>query len=140
MTEDPSEAGLDRRELLARGAAGALALAGWRLLPAAAAGGWTSSARDLAASRHAPRAPRGLNERWRLAMAGGVPGTPALVGDRVIGASLGGEVLAADLETGRVARGAASPPSATATAIWASSGARPSPEGVWWWPRTGCDA
>jgi outer membrane protein assembly factor BamB len=103
MTEDP--AGLDRRELLARGAVGALALAGWRLAPAAAApaGDWTSSARDLGASRHAPRAPRGLYERWRLVMAGGVTGTPALAGDRVIAASLGGDVLAADLESGRVA-------------------------------------
>jgi hypothetical protein len=108
MTEDPAAAGLDRRELLAMGAAGALALAGWRLLPAepaaaAPAGDWTSSARDLAASRHASRAPRGLHERWRLTMAGGVTGTPALVGERVIAASLGGEVLGADLETGRVA-------------------------------------
>jgi outer membrane protein assembly factor BamB len=108
MTEDPAAAGLDRRELLARGAAGALALAGWRLLrpapaDAAPAGDWTSSARDLAASRHASRAPRGLHERWRLTMAGGVTGTPALVGERVIAASLGGEVLGADLETGRVA-------------------------------------
>jgi outer membrane protein assembly factor BamB len=108
MTEDSGAAGLDRRELLARGAAGALVLAGWRLLPAesaeaAPAGNWPSSARDLAASRHAPRAPRGLHERWRLTMAGGVTGTPALVGGRVIAASLGGEVLVADSETGRVA-------------------------------------
>jgi outer membrane protein assembly factor BamB len=108
MAEGPGSTGVNRRELLARGAAGALALAGWRLLPAepaeaAPTGDWTSSARDLAASRHAPRAPRGLNERWRLTMAGGVTGTPALVGDRVLAASLGGEVLAADLENGRVA-------------------------------------
>jgi outer membrane protein assembly factor BamB len=109
MAETPTgAAGLDRRELLERGAVGALALAGWRLLPAqpaeaAPAGDWTSSARDLAASRHAPRVPRGLHERWRLTMAGGVTGTPALVGDRIIAASLGGEVLGADLETGRVA-------------------------------------
>jgi len=75
---------------------------------AAAAGGgtavrdaWPQAAHDLAATRAARRAPSGLSVRWRTPIAGGLTGPPLAVDDRVIAASLGGEVAAFDLADGR---------------------------------------
>jgi outer membrane protein assembly factor BamB len=57
--------------------------------------------RDLRARRWTRDAVKGLDERWRLRLAGGVPGAPAVSAGRVFAASYGGEVVAADLATGR---------------------------------------
>jgi outer membrane protein assembly factor BamB len=105
MTDETST-GIDRRQLLQMGAGGALAVAGWRLIPAiadAASGGdWTSSGGNLAATRRATQAPKGLMARWKVTMAGGVTGAPALVGRNVLAASLGGDVASVRQATGDI--------------------------------------
>lgn len=78
----------------------------WRPRPAAAwwseGGDWPTAARDLAGSRFAPVAVRRDAEmRWTAALAGGIPGAAAIAGRTVAAASLGGEVAAFDLFTGR---------------------------------------
>ena len=62
---------------------------------------WPQAAHDLSATRASRRAPSGLVVRWRRPVAGGLTGPPIVVGQTVIAASLGGEVLAVDLADGR---------------------------------------
>jgi outer membrane protein assembly factor BamB len=62
-------------------------------------GSWRLPAHDLSATRRgAPLA--GTRRRWRNSLEGGVPGAPAIVGDRVYAASLGGDVASFDLRSG----------------------------------------
>ncbi|MGD9571513.1 MAG: PQQ-binding-like beta-propeller repeat protein [Thermoleophilia bacterium] len=99
--------GLRRREFLA--AAAVAAVAPGALAGRAAAGGgrdtgreaWPQAAHDLSATRAVRRAPSGLVVRWRRPMAGGLTGPPLVVDDRVVAASLGGEVAVFDLADGR---------------------------------------
>lgn len=84
----------------------AAASAAWR--PSAAAGwwedagaDWPSAAHDLAATRAAPTGVRQGRIQWVARLAGGVPGAAAITGRTVAAASLGGEVAAFDLHTGR---------------------------------------
>jgi outer membrane protein assembly factor BamB len=99
---------ITRRRLLtaAAGAATAAAAVAWRS-PAAmgwwedAGPDWPSAAHDLAATRAAPISVRQGRIRWVARLAGGVPGAAAIAGRTVVAASLGGEVAAFDLRTGR---------------------------------------
>ncbi|MFL5911855.1 MAG: PQQ-binding-like beta-propeller repeat protein [Gaiellaceae bacterium] len=99
---------LTRRTLLKDSAAGALfaalgpdavraTLAATRRRP----GDWPMTARAIDARRWTDQAVDGLREQWRLHLPGGVPGTPALVGGSVYAASFGGDIVAAELATGR---------------------------------------
>jgi outer membrane protein assembly factor BamB len=107
----PDDPALTRADLLARGAAGALAVAGLGaaaragaagLAEAAAGAEWATAGNGLAAHRFAPGRVAGLHERWRRSVAGGMIGTPLVRGGRVYAASVGGDVLAADLADGRL--------------------------------------
>jgi outer membrane protein assembly factor BamB len=94
---------LSRRALLRAGGLAGAALAAPRALFALGAGedSWPMAAHDLAASRSSLRAePDGLELRFRLDLAGGVPGGPAVWAQTIFAASLGGEVVAADLHSG----------------------------------------
>jgi outer membrane protein assembly factor BamB len=96
--------GMTRRGLLRAGAAGTAVAALTPDVLAAAPpryGDWPMTGRDLRARRWTRDAVEGLDEQWRLRLAGGVPGAPAVAGSRVFAASYGGEVVAADLRTGR---------------------------------------
>ncbi|HWI71302.1 MAG TPA: PQQ-binding-like beta-propeller repeat protein, partial [Baekduia sp.] len=67
---------------------------------------WPMAAHDLAGTRSTPLGVRGIASaapgvRWRVPLAGGVPGAAAVVGRTVVAASLGGEVVAVDLRSGR---------------------------------------
>jgi outer membrane protein assembly factor BamB len=62
---------------------------------------WPSAAHDRAGTRAAPIGVRQGRVRWVARLAGGVPGAAAIVGRTVVAASLGGEVAAFDLATGR---------------------------------------
>lgn len=63
---------------------------------------WLSAGHDLAGTRAAPVAVRpSARVRWVATLAGGVPGAAAIAGRTVVAASLGGEVAAFDLPTGR---------------------------------------
>ncbi len=62
---------------------------------------WQQVAHDLEATRTVRRAPSSLSIRWRQPIAGGLTGPALVVEDAVIAASLGGEVAAFDLDTGR---------------------------------------
>jgi outer membrane protein assembly factor BamB len=62
---------------------------------------WPTAAHDLSGSRAAPIAVRTGRVRWVARLAGGVPGAAAIAGRTVVAASLGGEVAAFDLATGR---------------------------------------
>lgn len=64
-------------------------------------GSWTQAAHDLSATRVVSRGPGDLSMRWRRPIAGGLTGPPLIVDDRVVAASLGGEVAAFDLADGR---------------------------------------
>jgi outer membrane protein assembly factor BamB len=101
---------LTRRRLLATAATGSAAA----LLPAwpraARARGWwdddgrdwPSAGHDLAGTRAAPvSVRRSARVRWVAHLAGGVPGAAAIAGRTVVAASLGSEVAAFDLLTGR---------------------------------------
>jgi outer membrane protein assembly factor BamB len=101
---------MTRRRLLTAAAATATAAtataAAWR--PGAAMGwwdgdgtDWPSAAHDLAGTRAAPQGVRHGRVRWVARLAGGVPGAAAISGRTVAAASLGGEVAAFDLLTGR---------------------------------------
>ena len=101
---------LTRRRLLGVAGASLAAAATWPRGAGAWGGGgaddWPMAARDLAGTRAAPEgvALRGRaapSVRWRAALAGGVPGAAAVVDTTVVAASLGGEVAAFDLRTGR---------------------------------------
>lgn len=97
---------LGRRQLLGLAALSPLAGA----TAAHAAGGgritgpigddWTQTARDLSATRAAPAPLTSITPRWVHRLAGGVPGVPAVVGEHVYGASVGGAVAALDRTTG----------------------------------------
>lgn len=97
---------MTRRRLLTAAAGAAAATTAW---PGAARGGWwdrdrdwPSAAHDLSGTRAAPVAVRPrARVRWVAHLAGGVPGAAAISGRTVVAASLGGEVAAFDLLTGR---------------------------------------
>jgi outer membrane protein assembly factor BamB len=93
---------LTRRQALAAGAA-ALAWPAAARARARAPSAWPMPAHDVRGRRWV-REPvaAGVRERWRLRLEGGVPGAAAVVGGVVYAASFGGEVVAADLTTGRV--------------------------------------
>ena len=97
---------LTRRRLLAAAIGAGVAGGVWRA-PGALAGwegtevDWPSAAYDLAGTRAAPIGVRQGRVRWVARLAGGVPGAAAIVGRTVVAASLGGEVAAFDLGTGR---------------------------------------
>ena len=55
---------------------------------------------DIRGWRCGSSGPRGLAERWRVSLAGGVPGAPAIVGRRAYAASYGGEVVACRIDSG----------------------------------------
>lgn len=70
--------------------------------PESAAGGtgsWRLPAHDLRATRRGGRL-SATRRRWRNSLEGGLPGAPAIVGDRVFAASLGGVVAAFELGSG----------------------------------------
>lgn len=99
---------MTRRRLLTAAAGASLAAAGGAWRTTAAAGwwddaglDWPSAAHDLAATRAAPIPVRQGRVRWTARMEGGVPGAAAITGRTVVAASLGGEVAAFDLLTGR---------------------------------------
>jgi outer membrane protein assembly factor BamB len=108
----PDDRHLTRGELLTRGAAGALALAGLAAAGArgaaagpsehAAGSEWTTAARGLAGHRFVPGRVDGLHERWRRVVAGGMIGTPLISRGQVYAASVGGDIVAVDLLDGRV--------------------------------------
>lgn len=62
---------------------------------------WPQAAHDLAATRAAPRSPKGLQVLWRQPLLGGLTGPPLVVGHLAVAASLGGEVAVFDLGDGR---------------------------------------
>jgi outer membrane protein assembly factor BamB len=63
---------------------------------------WPSAGHDLAGTRAAAVGVRpSARVRWVARLAGGVPGAAAIAGRTVVAASLGGEVAAFDLATGR---------------------------------------
>ncbi len=94
----------DRRMLLAMAggvaAAAIEARAAWALPSGAPANPWALPAHDLAATRDG-RPVAGTHVRWRRELKGGVAGAPAIVGDNVFAASIGGVVASFDLTTGR---------------------------------------
>jgi outer membrane protein assembly factor BamB len=98
--------GLTRRDAL-RGAGGAalavtVAPAWASARPRPSRGrDWPTTTRGPHGHRHATEPVTRAAERWRLRLAGGTPGAPAIVGRTVYAASYGGEVVAADLATGR---------------------------------------
>jgi outer membrane protein assembly factor BamB len=109
MEPRPDREGVTRRALLAAGAAaGAGVLIRPRPVEARTAGarpalggGWRMAHHDLLGWRRGADGPRDLAERWRISLAGGVPGAPAVAGNRVYAASFGGEVAACRIESGR---------------------------------------
>ncbi|HTI32461.1 MAG TPA: PQQ-binding-like beta-propeller repeat protein, partial [Miltoncostaea sp.] len=63
---------------------------------------WPQVAHDLAATRAVPTPPAATAAvRWRVPLLGGMTAPPAVVGGRVVAASLGGEVAVFDLADGR---------------------------------------
>ena len=92
-----------RREVLRAGLCGAALLWARRAAGGAraeAGGDWPASAGGLDAWRAAASTVPHAAERWRKHLDGGVTGTAALVGGRVFAASLGGELLCCDLDSG----------------------------------------
>lgn len=91
-----------RRAVLAAPLVAALApvAAGAAAAVAPQAGEWLTAAGGLTAWRHSPRPLGGERERWRVHLAGGVPGAPAISRGTVVAASYGGDVVAVDLRTG----------------------------------------
>ncbi len=93
----PAPAGLRRAAFLRAAAATALAPTLLARPASSAAHGarrlddWPLPARDLAATRSAPRGPRALDIRWRQPLAGGLTGAPAIVGGVVVAAQRRGE-------------------------------------------------
>ena len=84
---------------------GALAAALWGSLSGRGAalgldGGWELPAGDLRASRSTLWPVRTLDERWRLTASGGVTGSTLVLGNAVVIASMGGEVICANLADG----------------------------------------
>jgi outer membrane protein assembly factor BamB len=93
-----------RRELLKGAAAAGLAGTVWpAVLDAAPApADWPSAAQGPRGHRWVPDAvAEQAQERWRVRLAGGIPGAPASVGGIVYAASYGGEVVAVELATGK---------------------------------------
>ncbi len=87
----------------AGGAAALIALPGAQALANSRSQGataWPLPTHDLSGSRHAPRAPRSLAQRWVADMPGGVPGAAALVGGFATAASFGGDVASIRLSDG----------------------------------------
>jgi outer membrane protein assembly factor BamB len=96
---------MTRRRLLTA-AAGAAGTVAWRPGPVGASWwdgrDWPSAGHDLAGTRAAPLGVRSsARVRWVARLAGGIPGAAAIAGRTVVAASLGGEVAAFDLLTGR---------------------------------------
>jgi outer membrane protein assembly factor BamB len=61
---------------------------------------WDEPAHDLAGTRSTHWPVRSLRERWRVTAAGGVTGASLVLGQTVIAASMGGELIAIDLADG----------------------------------------
>jgi outer membrane protein assembly factor BamB len=93
---------LTRRQLLVAAALTPLAARSAAGAASPAVDDWAQTGRDLAATRRAPHPLRAITPTWSQRLAGGVPGVPAAVGDRVYAASVGGEVAALDRATGAV--------------------------------------
>lgn len=101
---DHSAVSITRRGLLvsAAGTVAAAVAARPRAARAAWWDDWPSAGHDLAGMRAVSAGVRGgARVRWVAQLAGGVPGAAAIAGRTVVAASLGGEVAAFDLVTGR---------------------------------------
>ena len=61
---------------------------------------WLTTARDQTGGRFLPDSLGPIQQRWRIVLRGGVPGTPAIAGDRVYAASFGGDIAAVERSTG----------------------------------------